>query len=424
MSKITKISGGRVIDPANQVDEVRDVWMVDGKIAWSDPGREADETISADGLVVAPGLIDMHVHFREPGFEDKETIKTGSRAAVAGGFTTVACMPNTKPAIDTRDTVRFVLDRAQEANLCRVFPIGAMTRDRKGEEMSEIGDLVNAGVVAISDDGECLMNSAIMRRVMQYAVMFNIPVIQHAEDHNLTETGVINEGLVSTQLGFKTIPGVAEDIMVARDILLCELTGCHLHVAHVSTAESVELIRQAKARGLPVTTEVTPHHFTLTEEAVRDFNTNTKMKPPLRTAADVEAIKRGLADGTIDCIATDHAPHCSHEKFVEFDYAPFGIIGLETSLGLVLRELVEPGVLSLSDALALMTHKPATIIGQPLGTLSDGAPADITIFDPNATWTVDPAQSYSKARNTPFVGWELKGKVVKTIVDGVVKFPF
>ncbi len=420
--KIIKITGGRVIDPANKVDEVRDLWIIDDKIKLSNPGRE-DDIIEAAGLVVSPGFIDIHVHFREPGFEDKETVKTGSRAAVAGGFTAVACMPNTKPAIDTRDTVRFVLDRAREANLCRVFPVGAMTRDRKGEDMAEIGDLVTAGVVAVSDDGNCLMNSGIMRRVMEYATMFKVPVIQHAEDHNLTEVGVMNEGVVSSELGFKTMPGVAEDIIVARDILLSEMTGCRLHVAHISTAKSVELVRRAKFMGLPVTTEVTPHHFCLTEEAVRGFDTNTKMKPPLRTAEDIAALKEGLADGTIDCIATDHAPHCTHEKFVEFNYAPFGVIGLETSLGLIINELVRPGLISLNEAVSLLTHRPAGIIGQSLGTLSDGAAADVTIFDPAQEWVVDPAQMHSKGHNTPFTGWKLQGRVIKTIVGGVVKYP-
>ncbi len=421
---VTRIRGGRVIDPANRMDEVRDLWLVDDKIALTHPQQDEETVIEAGGLVVAPGLLDIHVHFREPGQEGKETIKSGSRAAVAGGFTTVACMPNTEPAIDTRDTVRFVLDRAKEADLCRVFPIGAMTKERKGKQMAEIGDLVLAGVVAVSDDGNCLMDSGLMRWIMQYSKMFNIAVIQHAEDHNLTGNGVVHEGLAATEMGYRGMPGVAEDIIVARDIMLTEVTGCHLHVAHVSTARSVELIRQAKQRGLPVTTEVTPHHFTLTDEAIRTYDTNMKMKPPLRSAEDVAALKAGLIDGTIDCIVTDHAPHASHEKFVEFDFAPFGITGLETSLGLVMRELVKPGLLSLNQAIALMTHQPAQIIRQPLGTLSDGAPADVTIFDPNAEWVVDADKMYSKAHNTPFGGWTLYGKIAKTIVGGKVKFPF
>lgn len=422
--KVTKISGGRVIDPANHVDEIRDIWIIGDQVALSEPARSADDIIDAIGCVVVPGLIDMHVHLREPGFEGKETILTGTKAAVAGGFTAVACMPNTSPPMDTSDTVLFVRDRAEQANLARVFPIGCMTRNQAGEEMTEIGDLVATGVVGLSDDGYCVMDAGLMRRIMEYTAMFDIPVIQHAEDHNLTGNGVMHESFVATELGLKTLPGIAEDVIVARDIILSELTGCPLHVAHVSTAKSVELIRQAKAKGLKVTTEVTPHHFTLTDEAVRSYDTNMKMKPPLRAADDVAAIKAGLADGTIDCIATDHAPHSTYEKFIEFDLAPFGILGLETALGLTLTQLVDTGVLTLNQAIAKLTCNPAKIIRQPLGTLSDGALADITIVDPDFEYTVDPAKFYSKSRNTPFAGWKLKGKIVNTIVGGVVKFPF
>ena len=414
------IKNGQVIDPANKVDEKLDILLTDGKIArLGKPGSipaEGAQVVEASGRLVVPGLIDMHVHLREPGFEYKETIKTGTAAAKAGGFTSVCSMPNTNPVNDSRSVTEFILSEADDA-LARVFPIGAITKGSKGEELAEMAELHAAGCVAISDDGRPVMNAAIMRRAMEYSKIFDIPIISHCEECTLSNKGVMNEGFVSTELGLHGIPAAAEEVMVSRDIALAGLTGCRVHIAHVSTGGSVRMVREAKARGVKVTAETCPHYFTLTEEAVRGYNTLAKMNPPLRTADDVAAIKQGLKDGTIDVIATDHAPHAMDEKSVEFDHAPFGIVGLETAVGLVFK-LVHEGVLSMSEAVRKLSFNPASILKINKGTLSVGADADITIIDPNVEWTVDSSQFKSKSRNTPFEGWKLKGRAVQTIVGG------
>lgn len=419
------IRGGRVLDPASGRDEVTDVLIAEGRIAkignWEGGSLEGWEVIDAGGLLVVPGLIDMHVHLREPGREDEETIVSGSEAAAAGGFTAVACMPNTDPPLDDQGAIRFVLRRAEEAP-GRVYPIGAITKGREGKELTEVADLVWAGAVAISDDGKPVLDSGLMRRALEYAKMFDIPVISHCEDLSLSRGGVMHEGRVSSLLGMKGMPSIAEEVMVSRDLALAGFTEGRLHIAHVSTAVSVALIREAKLKGVQVTAEATPHHFTLTDEAVRSFDTNTKMNPPLRTAEDVEAIKAGLADGTIDALATDHAPHSTEEKDVEFDAAPFGIVGLETALGLVWTELVEVGVLSPLEAVAKLTLNPACILGVEGGKLEVGALADVTVIDPNLEWEVDPENFRSKSCNTPFQGRRLKGKAVLTIVGGEIVF--
>jgi dihydroorotase len=418
------IRGGRVIDPGH-VDGLADVLLTDGKI--TEIGRDLKTSpgitvLDAAGKLVVPGFVDLHVHLREPGFEYKETIKTGTAAAAAGGFTSICCMPNTNPINDTRAVTEFVLDRAKTAESVHVFPIGAITKRSEGKELAEYGDLRAAGCVAISDDGRPVMNSMVMRRALEYARAFDLPVVDHCECMHLSEGGVAHEGLVATKLGLQGIPSAAEDVMVARDIELAELTRGRLHVAHVSTAGSVQMVRAAKARGIRVTAEACPHHFILTEEAIDEFNTNAKMNPPLRTSRDVQAIKAGLKDGTIDAIATDHAPHAAHEKQREFEYAPFGIVGLETALGLSLL-LVEEGALRLEEMVRALTSGPAEVFGLGKGTLRVGADADITLVDPEAPWVVEPDRFHSKGRNTPFGGWKLKGRVVKTLVAGRAVYP-
>ncbi|MFQ6093296.1 MAG: dihydroorotase [bacterium] len=422
------IRGGRVIDPGDGLDEEADLFIEDGRIkeirsrkARRDISSPPGQTLDATGKVVLPGLIDMHVHLREPGREDEETILSGAEAAVAGGFTGVACMPNTEPPVDDESAVRFILRRA-EGTPVRVYPVAAATKGRRGQELTEIADLVGAGAVAVSDDGTPVSDPEIMRRALEYTRMYNIPVVSHCEELSLTAQGVMNEGRMSTVLGLRGMPPVAEEIMVARDIALAEYTGGRLHIAHVSTARSVELIRQAKSRGVNVTTEATPHHFTLTEEALRSFDTNLKMNPPLRAARDVEAIREGLADGTIDAIASDHAPHSVEEKEVEFDAAPFGIIGLETTLALVLTELVSSGVLSLPAAVAKLSTNPALIFGIEGGHLRKGDRADVTVIDPTKRWTVDVTRFRSKSRNSPFGGRELTGGVEAVIVGGKIVY--
>ncbi len=416
------IKNGQVIDPANKVDEKLDILVSDDKIAGlGKPGSiaaDGAQVIDAAGRLVVPGLIDMHVHLREPGFEYKETIATGTNAAKAGGFTSICCMPNTNPVNDNRSITEFILSRAKDA-AAQVYPIGAITKGSKGEELAEMGELHQSGCVAVSDDGRPVMNAAIMRRAMEYSRIFDMLIISHCEDSSLSGKGVMNEGIVSTELGLLGIPRAAEDVMTGRDIALAELSGCRLHIAHVSTAGSVRMVRDAKARGVKVTAETCPHYFTLTDEAVRGYNTMAKMNPPLRTAEDVAAVKQGLKDGTIDVIATDHAPHGMDEKSGEFDYAPFGIVGLETALGLTLK-LVDEGVLSMSDAIRKLSSNPARVLKIGKGTLSVGAVADITIIDPKTEWTVDASQFKSKSKNTPFDGWKLKGKAVQTIVGGVL----
>jgi dihydroorotase len=424
------IKGGRVIDPANNRDGLFDILVEDGKIAALTPalyppghksqrerGRDDGEIIDASGKIVVPGLIDIHVHLREPGYEWKETIKTGTAAAVAGGFTSVVCMANTSPVNDEPSVTEYIQKKAREEGSCNVFPIGAISKGLQGEVLANIGELKEAGCVAVSDDGRPVVNADLMRRALEYASDFGLTVISHAEDLTLARGGTMNEGVTATRLGLKGIPNAAEDVMVARDIALEELTGARLHIAHVSTKGAVRIIRNAKARGAKVTAETAPHYFTLTEEAVEGYNTGAKMNPPLRTAEDVEAIKEGLRDGTLDCIATDHAPHDPDSKDVEFPSAANGIVGLETSLPLTLR-LVEEDALTLSQAIERITVNPAKAIGLNKGTLSVGADADITVIDLNEEWTVEQEKLKSKSKNTPFAGWKMKGRAVATIVGG------
>ena len=413
------IKGGYVVDPGRFVG-MGDVLIEQGKIAAVGPNlsaRSGGTTIQANGQLVLPGLVDLHVHFREPGFEYKETIQSGSAAAVVGGFTTVCCMPNTNPVNDNQAVTEFMLERARIAGLANVFPVGAITKGSEGKELAEIGDLRQSGCVAISDDGNPVMNSLVMRRAMEYALAFDLTVVDHCEDLLLAEDGCMNEGLVSTELGLPGIPAAAEDVMVARNLSLSELTGARLHLAHISTAGSVRMVREAKARAIKVTAEACPHHFMLTEELVRGYNTHAKMNPPLRTWDDVHAIKEGLRDGTIDVIATDHAPHATQEKQQDFTEAPFGIVGLETAFSLTLG-LVDEGVLSLEQAVEKLTSAPAVAFGLKKGTLAVGADADVVIVDQHEQWEVDPSKFRSKSRNTPFVGWKVQGRVKKTIVGG------
>lgn len=417
------IKGGHVIDPG-RVNGVADVLIENGKIAAVGQKLAAPAgatVIQAGGQLVLPGFVDLHVHFREPGFEYKETIQSGTDAAVAGGFTTVCAMPNTNPVNDNQAVTEFMLERAKAAGTANLYPIGAITKRSEGKELAEIGDLRRAGCVAISDDGKPVMNSLVMRRAMEYARAFDVPVVDHCEDLHLSEGGCMNEGLISTELGLPGIPSAAEDVMVARNVSLAELTGARLHLAHISTAGSVRMVREAKARGLKVTAEACPHHFTLTEETTRGYNTHAKMNPPLRTSQDVQAIKDGLRDGTIDVIATDHAPHASQEKQQEFTEAPFGIVGLETALPLTLA-LVEEGVLTLESAVDKLATAPAKAFSLNAGTLAVGAPADVAIVDPNLEWEVDPSRFRSKSRNTPFAGWKVKGRVTTTLVSGRVVY--
>ena len=417
------LQGGTVIDPGH-FNGRADVLMREGKIleigyplSSSVKDDSSVTNLDVSGWIVAPGLVDLHCHLREPGFEYKETIKTGSASAVAGGFTSICCMPNTRPVNDNEAITRFILTKGQEAGKARIFPIGAITKNSDGEELANIGELVEAGCVAISDDGRPVMNSLVMRRALEYAKAFDIPVIDHCEDLHLTDGGCMNEGIVSTELGMPGIPDASEEVMVARNLALADLTGVRVHLAHLSTARSVELVRHAKAQGLPVSAEVCPHHFSITEEAVRGFHANAKMNPPLRTEEDMQALKQGLADGTIDAIATDHAPHALQEKQLEFDTAPFGIVGFETALTLTLR-LVHEGIVSLEQALDRLTRVPAQLFKLPVGTLQQGSAADVVIFDPKEEWIVDPEQFHSKSRNTPFGGMKTKGKVKMTFVDG------
>ncbi len=419
------LKGGRVIDPSQEIDKVMDVLIRDGAIAKTGQidvqsmDGEPGEVFDVSGKVVAPGLIDIHVHLREPGDEHKETIETGAAAAAAGGFATILAMPNTKPAPDNRSVVEFILSQGKRA-LVNVLVCGAMTRDMEGKEMAELGDMTEAGAVAVSDDGFPIQNSLIMRRVMEYAAMLNLPALTHCEDKALSADGVMNESITSTIAGLRGIPTAAEVSMVERNILLSELTGCHVHIQHVSCAGSVEAVRRAKARGARVTAETCPHYFSLTDEALKGYDTDAKVNPPLRSQADVEAIKTGLADGTIDIIATDHAPHSMEDKEVEMLVASFGMVGLETALPLTISKLVDEGVLTLSKAIEKLTWAPAKALGLHRGTLSEGAPADIVVFDPEAEIMVKASEFKSMGRNTPFDGWKLKGSVVATMVGGKV----
>ena len=416
------VEGGRLIDPEAGIDEARDLLLEGGKVREvGSPGAFAGageaKRVDARGAWVVPGLIDLHTHLREPGQEYKETVATGVAAAVAGGFTAVACMANTNPVNDSGAVTRFILERAAEAGLARVWPIGAVSVGLRGERLAEIGEMRDAGIVAISDDGMPVMDAGLMRHALEYARMFGIPLIDHAEDRGLSNGGSMHEGLVSMRLGLRGIPAAAEEVMVARDIALAELSGGRLHVAHVSTRGAVERIRAARARGVAVTAEATPHHFTLTDEAVAEYDGNAKMNPPLRPQADLEAVREGLADGTIDAIATDHAPHHRDEKEIEFEHCAFGVIGLETALPLSLR-LIEEGILSPADWVRRLSAAPAKILGVAGGTLGAGSPADVTVVDPAREWTVDGARLRSKSRNSPFLGWAVKGRARATIVGG------
>jgi dihydroorotase len=418
------IQNGRVIDPSQGMDRVTNLLIVDGRIAAYDAPVGGQETVlDAAGKIVAPGLIDMHVHLREPGFEEDETVATGTAAALAGGFTSVACIPNTEPPIDTQGAVQFIREQAARADNCNVFVVACVSKNREGKELAEMGQLVEAGAVAFSDDGAPVNNAELMRRAFEYCLMFDKPVLNHAEVRELSQHGVMHEGLTSLVLGLSGIPAAAEDVMTSRDIALAEATGGRLHIMHVSTVNSVDAVRRAKSRQVRVTAEATPHHFTLTDECLRTFDSNYKMNPPLRGREHVEAIIAGLADGAIDVIASDHAPHAKEKKMREFDQAPFGIVGLETLLGLVITKLIQPGHLDWPAAIRKMSLNPARILGIPKGTLQIGAEADVTIIDPNVRWTVDPAAFRSKSRNTPFGGMELTGRADTVIVGGRVKFP-
>ena len=442
------ISGGRVIDPANHLDQISDILIIDGKIAavGKDAAKKAPagiEKIDATGLIVCPGLIDLHVHLREPGQSAKETIATGTAAAARGGFTSIVCMPNTSPAIDSPATVALIREKAEREGIINVYITGAITKSIAGEELAPIGSLKKAGVVAITDDGHCIQNNDLMRRALEYANMFDLVVMDHCQDYSLVTDGVMNEGYWSTVLGLRGWPAAGEDMIVARNILLAEKTGARVHCQHLSSAESVRLLREAKKRGIPVSGEACPHHFVLTDAAVAgsdkfwpgdgrelakfqganlptwpSYDTNFKMNPPLRTAEDRESILEGLCDGTIEILCSDHAPHCDFQKEVEFDYAPFGITGFETEFPLSLMQLYHSKRMTLPALIEKFTIAPARLLNLPKGTLSQGADGDVTIFDENVEWTFDRTESLSKSKNTPFHGWKMKGKAVATIVCG------
>ena len=413
----TVISNGRIIDPANGRDEIADLFIAEGKIAATAKDREA-EVIDAKGLVVAPGLIDLHVHLREPGFGWKETIETGARAAAAGGFTTIVCMPNTSPAADSPATITWIR-RAAERACVNVLPSGAISKGLMGEELAPIGSLKQAGVVAITDDGHCVQNNELMRRAVEYARMVGVPVLDHCQDYNLVGNGVVHEGYWSTLLGLPGWPSIGEEVIVMRNVLLADCCDHRVHCQHVSAAGSVRILREARARGVKISGEICPHHIALTDEAIQNFNTNYKMNPPLRSKEDVAALLEGIADGTIEILCSDHAPHAQFEKEVEFDAAPFGIVGLETELGLFLDLLVHKNkTIELPRLIEMYTVNPARLLQIEAGTLSVGRAADITLIDPDLEWTVDAAQFQSISRNTPFDGWKLKGRAVRTIVGG------
>ena len=420
------IRNGRVLDPAAGVDEVQDLLITEGRIARTGKGLTAPagaQTVDASGKVVCPGFIDIHTHLREPGYEYKETIASGTRAAAAGGFTAVCCMANTFPVNDNRAVTDYILAKARVEGVVRVYPIGAVTRNLEGAQLAELAEQAEAGCVAFSDDGKCVMNAELYRRAMEYSLPFGTPIISHAEDCHLARDAVMNEGLVSTELGLSGEPAAAEEVMVARDIVLAELTGAHVHIAHLSTAGAVRMMREAKARGVRVTAEATPHHLLLTDEAVRSWDPNTKMAPPLRTKRDVEALREALADGTIDCVATDHAPHALAEKEDEFPEAADGIVGLETAVSLLLDRLVRPGIVDLPTLVTRLSSGPARVLNLPGGSLAPGAAADLTILDLEHPWTVDPMRFRSRSRNTPFGGWTGRGAPWMTIVGGVPVAP-
>lgn len=414
------VKNGRVVDPSSGLDAPRDVLVEDGRIKAIEPRLEAGdaEEFDAAGCIVAPGFIDIHVHLREPGIEHAETIETGARAAAAGGFTSVCCMPNTIPVNDSPTVTSFIVERARRYAIVNVFPIGAITRESQGEQLAEIGAMKSAGIVAISDDGLPVMNSRVMRRAMQYAGSFGLTVIDHCEDINLSKRGDINEGEQAVRLGLRGIPGCSEDVMVARDIILAENTGARAHIAHISTRNSIEMVRQARRLGIPVTCEVTPHHFSLSDASISNYDSNYKMKPPLRRDIDREAAIAGIVDGVIDAIATDHAPHTGNVKMQEFERCPFGITGLETALGLALEKLVHSGKISVMRMVELFTTGPAEVIGLDRGALAVGTPGDITVFSLDREWSFDVNQSQSKSKNSPFDGHVFRGGPVATIVAG------
>ncbi len=419
------LKGGKLVDPSRNLNAVGDLLIADGKIAGiggSIAGPDDAEVVNCGGFIVSPGFIDVHCHLREPGREDVETIATGARAAAAGGFTAVCAMPNTDPVTDNQAAVGFIVRQAQRAAAARVYPIGAISVGQNGQALAEFGEMVGAGAVAVSDDGRPVASAQLMRTALEYARTFKIPVIDHCEEPTLSAGGAMNEGIVSAQLGLKGIPAEAEEIMVIRDILLARLTGGHVHLAHMSTKGSVELIRWGKDRGIRVTAEVCPHHLSLTEESVRGYETNAKMNPPLRTAKDVEALREAVKDGTIDLIATDHAPHHYDEKEREFADAPNGIVGLETALAVVVTNLVEKGGLGFSDLVDRMACAPARLFNLPGGSLKRGAIADVTVFDPSERWKVDPSKFLSKGRNSPYTGMTLVGRAACTIVAGSVVY--
>ncbi len=418
------IRHGRLIDPATNYDAIVDILVDDGMIKKIAPkiNGSCDELIDATNKVVVPGLIDMHTHLREPGREDEETIQSGTRAAARGGFTTICCMPNTDPPIDDPSLVEFIYQEAVREGSVEVLPIATISKARGGKDLSPMGRLKKAGAVAFSDDGDWVVDSHLMRRALEYVKMFNLPLISHCEDRRLSQDGVMNEGYISTVLGLKGMPKEAEEVALSRDLALCQMTESLLHVAHLSTANGVELIRKAKVSGVRVTTEVTPHHFTLTDREVKSFDTNTKVNPPLRGKRDVETLKEGLKDGTIDVIATDHAPHLVEEKEKEYSAAPFGVVGLETALGLVIKELVQTGTLTLMEAIAKLTINPARVLRINRGLVKEGARANLTIFDLEKKWLVTEDGFFSKSNNSPFLGWELPGRVEWTIVGGKVVY--
>ncbi len=424
MSQVTWIKGGRVIDPKSERDEISDIFISNGKII-DRPSRETlakADTIEATGLVASPGLVDLHVHFRVPGETHKETIFSGTSSAAAGGFTSVVCMPNTSPPADTAGTIQYIKDAVDRESIVHVFPTACITVGSEGERLAPTGSLRDAGAVAISDGGKCLQNSGLMRRAVEYANMFNMPVIDHCEDYSLSANGVMNEGLVSTKLGLRGSPTEAEDIMISRDVILSAKTGAHIHIQHVSSRNAIDIIRRAKSRGVNISAEATPHHMCFSELEVSDFNTNFKMNPPLRSEEDRLAILEGLEDGTIDCIASGHAPHTDYEKDVEFDYAPNGVIGLETALGATLNQLYHSKRLDLPRTLSLLTYQPAQILNLNKGTLEIGADADVTLFDPECEWTPQSNSFQSKSSNSPWINRTLKGKVIQTFVSGKLVF--
>ncbi len=427
MTRDLLISGGRIVDPSQSIDLVGDLLIRNGKVSAigarleSPLGEPAVPVLSAKGLIVTPGWIDMHTHLRDPGASHKETIFTGTQAAAAGGMTSIACMANTSPVNDNPFITHFIQQKAAAESVINVYPVGAITKGLKGEELAEIGSMWEAGITALSDDGKTVMNSYVMRKALDYSKKFDLVVISHAEDANLKGKGVMNEGFNSARFGLRGIPRTSEDLIVARDILLAELTGARIHVAHLSTVGAVELVRQAKKRGVRVTAEVTPHHLNLTDDAVANYDTNTKVAPPLREQRDVDAVREALADGTIDIVASDHAPHSIDDKLVEYDLAEFGMVGLETAFPLYYRMCLRNGV-ALSRLVASMTTEPAKVLGIPKGTLKVGADADVSIFDPEKTYRIDKMGFRSKSRNTPFHGWEVQGKVRYTIVAGRVVY--